>query len=244
VSNAVAIIAMDITERQRAQEKIRSLASELTIAEQEERHRISQILHDDLQQRLFALKAQLSFLYEALDGERLPPRAQREMEEIQSALSDAIYVTRNLSVDLSPVVLHGEGLPEAIAWLASRMKEKQGLVVDLKVDPDFPNFERNTRVMLFQTLRELLFNVVKHAEKQEASVAMEQVGGLARITVSDGGKGFDMQDVMSDPDKAHSLTILRDRLNLRGWDMEIDSRPGHGTRVVIKIPPERNTEPE
>ncbi|MGE5249402.1 MAG: PAS domain S-box protein [Bacteroidota bacterium] len=236
---AFCVIVSDITERQEAEQKIRSLASELTIAEQEERHRISQVLHDDLQQRLFAIKAQLSFVGEAIAEQGRFSKAQTELNEVQSAVSEAIYVTRNLSVDLSPVVLHGEGLPEAIAWLGSQMKANQHLEVNLYADADFPNFDRRTRVMLFQAIRELLFNIIKHSGTLKSSVEMSQVDGNARIVVSDEGSGFDVPAVLSDPERSHGLSIIQDRLNLRGWNMQISSQPGQGTRIIIHTPLER-----
>ena len=113
--SGISIFATDITERLRAEEKIRSLASELTRAEQDERHRISQILHDDLQQRLFAIKAQLIFLSSASGENKVSPIIHAQLKQLERWLSDTISITRNLSIDLSPIVLHGEGLAEAIA---------------------------------------------------------------------------------------------------------------------------------
>src|SRR5215211_2544292 len=129
-TNGIAIIATDITERMQAEEKIRSLVSELTIAEQEERHRISQILHDDLQQRLFAIRAQLAFLAEA---KNLPSDVHVSVDQVQGWLSEAINITRNLSVDISPSVLQGEGISEAIRWLSARMKEQYSLQLQVEV---------------------------------------------------------------------------------------------------------------
>src|SRR5690349_1830255 len=108
--SGIAVLATDISERIRSEEKIRSLASELTRAEQDERQRISQVLHDDLQQRLFAIKAQLAFLKDI----NLSAETYRELDQIQESLSESIALSRNLSIDLSPVVLHGEGLAEAM----------------------------------------------------------------------------------------------------------------------------------
>ena len=138
-ANGIAVITTDITERIQAEEKIRSLASELAIAEQEERHRISQVLHDDLQQRLFAIRAQLSFLMEFIGQADKVTELQMSVDQIQSWLSEAIKITRDLSVDISPSVLHGEGIAEAIYWLASRMKEQHNLELEVEAKDDFPH---------------------------------------------------------------------------------------------------------
>ena len=235
--SGIAILATDIRERIQAEEKIRSLAAELTLAEQEERQRISQILHDDLQQRLFAIKAQLSFLKDV----NLSAHTYREIDQIQALLSESIAVTRNLSIDLSPIVLHGEGLAEIMTWLAFRMKEQYGLQIELDARQNLTTLNPHVRMLLFQSIRELLFNVVKHAGILEAKVALEQANDKGRIIVSDDGKGFDTEAVLGNPQAAHGLLIIQDRLNLLGCHMELVSRPGEGTRITIELPVERKS---
>jgi two-component system NarL family sensor kinase len=233
--SGIAILATDISERVQSQEKIRSLAAELTRAEQDERHRISQVLHDDLQQRLFAIKAQLAFLKDVnLSADMYP-----ELDQIQDSLSESIAITRNLSIDLSPIVLQGEGLVEALTWLSFRMKEQYGLQVDLDAKEDLHQVDSHMRMLLFQSIRELLFNVVKHASVSQAKVTLEQVNGRPRITVSDDGKGFDVEAIMSNPQAAHGLLIIQDRLSLLGCHMKLVSNPGEGTRIMIELPIER-----
>lgn len=237
--NGIAIIATDITERVQAEEKIRSLASELTRAEQEERHRISQVLHDDLQQRLFAIKTQLSFLNSVVWKDQISPSVYSDLDQIQTSLSEAIAITRNLSIDLSPIVLQGEGLTEAMTWLAFRMREQYGLQVEIESKDNFNSLDNQMRMLLFHSIRELLFNVVKHAGTSQAKITLEKRDGRGRITVSDDGKGFDVRAIMSDPTVAHGLLIIRDRLNLLGCHMEISSKLGHGTQIVIEPPEEK-----
>jgi PAS domain S-box-containing protein len=234
--SGVAILATDVSERRQAEEKIRALASELTIVEQKERHRISQILHDDLQQRLFAIRAQLAFLMDKSGNGSSSSELAVTVDQIQSWLSEAITITRNLSNNLSPVVLQGEGLSEALAWLASQMKEQYGMKIEVAAADDFGQLDEHMRVMLFQAVRELLFNVVKHAGTQHAKVHLSRENGTGRITVSDSGDGFDAAAIMSDPLAAHGLLILQDRLSLLGCNMEIRSSPGNGTIVVIDLP--------
>lgn len=235
-ANGIAVIATDISERIQAEAKIRSLASKLTLVEQEERHRISQVLHDDLQQRLFAIKAQLSFLYDVPEKDQLSAGVFLELDQIQESLSETIAITRNLSIDLNPVVLHGEGLAEAMAWLAFRMKEQYGLRIDLEAKESFNQLDHHMRMLLFQSIRELLFNVVKHAGVLEAKVILDQRDGRGYITISDEGKGFDAEAAMKDVKTAHGLLIVQDRLSLLGCDIQVLSKPGEGTRIVIGLP--------
>ncbi len=235
-ANGIAVIATDITERRQAEDKIRSLASELTIAEQEERHRISQVLHDDLQQRLFAIRAQLSFLPESFETNKVSSDTQSSIDQVQDWLSEAITITRDLSVDISPSVLHGDGITEAINWLSSRMKEQHGLQLEIEANDDFRHLPDHMRVTIFQAVRELLFNVVKHSGILHAKITLEQLDGRGRIIITDSGNGFDAKAIMSDPQAVHGLLIIRDRLNLMGSSMAVDSVPGDGTRVRIEFP--------
>lgn len=228
---------VDITARVRAEQQIRDLATELTSAEQTERHRLAQILHDDLQQRIFAVQMQLSFLREAY--ERNDVNAfKADFPQLDAWLTETIQVTRNLSVDLSPPVLHGEGLAEAVLWLGSQMKDQYGLEVNIQTDGQSPQVPENVRVLAFNAIRELLFNVVKHSGTLAADVLFEQTDHYWKITVHDGGKGFDSQATMANPAEAHGLLILRHRLNLLGCTLQVHSEPGRGTRAIIELPKE------
>jgi two-component system, chemotaxis family, CheB/CheR fusion protein len=234
VDNTDALIStfIDITERVRAEQQIRSLASDLTAAEQVERQRISQILHDDLQQRIFAVKVQLSTLSTAYNRGELQS-LEHEINQLQQMLDDSISITRNLSIDLSPAILQGDSLVDALNWLVSQMYELYGLSVSVESNGVSTRFEDTLRILLFQAVREVLFNVVKHAGTLQAKVSFEQADGQIRLTVSDGGEGFDADTAM---DGQGGLLNVRQRLGLMGCQMKIDSSPGNGTRVIIDVP--------
>lgn len=235
-TGGISILATDISEQVQAEEKIRALASQLAVAEQEERHRISQILHDDLQQRLFAIKTQLAFLVNDNEQDRSSSSMMEELKQIQRWLSDAIGITRSLSVDLSPIILQGEGLTEAILWLSAQMKDRHGLQIQVDVKDSLNQLDNHMRMLLFQTIRELLFNVVKHAGTSQAQITLEENDQWGRITISDAGRGFDVTTVMSDSKTAHGLLVVQDRLSLMGCSIDITSEPGKGTQVVIEVP--------
>ena len=96
--------------------------------------------------------------------------------------------------------------------------------------------DSHMRMLLFQTIRELFFNIVKHADTSQAKVILEERDRRARITVRDEGKGFDVATVMSDSRTAHGLLVMQDRLGLMGCSLEITSEPGKGTQIVIEAP--------
>lgn len=229
---------IDITERVNAEQQIRKLASELTAAEQAERHRLAQILHDDLQQRMFAIQMQLSFLRDAYEKNDLQA-FQMDFPQLEEWLAESIQVTRQLSVDLSPPVLHGEGLVEATIWLAAQMQEQYGLNVKIQADSKSPQLDEKVRVLAFYAVRELLFNVVKHSGTLEAMVTFENHDDYLSVIVSDDGKGFPIKEIMNSRTIGHGLESLRHRLNLLGCNMEVQSKLGNGTQVIIEVPYEQ-----
>lgn len=238
-TQALLLAFIDITDRVKAEQQIRSLAYELTKAEQEERRRISQILHDDLQQRIFAIKMQISSLDEAhLSGD--VQSAQVDFAQLQEWLDESISITRNLSIDLSPAILKGEGLTDALVWLAAQMKEQYGLQITLQPNGIAARYEDALRILLFQAVREILFNIVKHADTREATISMERVDGHIRVAINDDGIGFDAQAILEGSKTAGGLLNLQHRLNLMGCNLQINSSPNSkGTQVIIDIPSDK-----
>ena len=223
---------IDITQRKRAEEQMRHLAGQLSLAEQAERQRIAAILHDDLQQRLFALQVRLTSASAwAAKGET--KAATAEMDQMRSALVNAIDLTRRLTVDLSPPILYGEGLYHAIVWLGSRMREEYGLVLTVQQAATWRPLDQGMRAALFQIVRELLFNVVKHAGVGAATVVLNQTEQTLTLVVSDAGVGFDAERATAD---GQGLRQARQRVELYGGRLKLDTRPGAGTAVTITVP--------
>jgi PAS domain S-box-containing protein len=238
-------ITADLSERRRMEEKleeqvrertaqVRSLVTQLTLSEQEERRRISTILHDDLQQRLFSLIFHLTLMRQSLDGHNA--ELAQHFLETEEELRDAVHITRELSVDLSPPVLHNEGLTEAIQWLAVQMEQQQGLNVELQVIGEVALLHEDLRVLLFQIVRELLFNVVKHAKVDAVKVVLTYTGGNVRIEVGDQGQGFVPEHANGSRPTGQGLPRMEQRLQLLGGRMEVLSTPGVGTHITLEIP--------
>lgn len=234
-SGWVAMMA-DIDERRRAEEKVRSLASTLTMAEHEERRRIAGVLHDDLQQQLYSVQMRSATLR---DGLTEPEHAETvgRLREIEEWLARSIEATRNLAVELSPPILEHEGLTETISWLSSQMMEMHGLRVDVSAEESVRIADDDMRVFLFQIIRELLFNVVKHAEVDSAIVELACADDVLEISVRDDGAGF-TEPIDDRPRSAEGmgLTNVRERLALFGGSLEIHSVPGDGSTVSVTLP--------
>lgn len=216
-------------------EQLSRLAAELTLAEQRERLRVAQVLHDGLQQLLIAAKLGLELLSREV-GEGL----RSNVAEIQELLDESISAARSLTVELNPPILYEAGLPSGLEWLARRKREKYGLALDLDIDGPIQIEREEVKVLLFQATRELLLNVVKHAGVTSARVEMACLDGEhVRVTVSDAGIGFDPEEMWgraSSVAAGFGLFSIRQRLEMLGGRLEIESAPRKGSRFSLIAP--------
>lgn len=222
-------------------QQVRSLASALALAEQRERRRVAQILHDHVQQMLYGVQMR-TFMIGMDLGENPSPEMQDHLAEMEELLNEAIQTTRTLTVELSPPVLGSEGLGAAFNWLANQMQKVHDLSVELHMAEDYRLPSEDLRVLVFQLVRELLFNVVKHAQVNAATLHMYRRAGRLWVEVRDAGVGFDPATVdkaaASPPEhgSGFGLHSIRERLSLFDGAMHVESARGQGTRVAFELP--------
>ena len=212
--------------------QLRALTGELTLAEQRERSRLAKVLHDHLQQLLVAAKFRAAVL--GRGGDELIKQAIKELEDL---IDESIDVSRDLTAELSPPILHEAGLNAGLQWLARRMADKYGLFVDLEIEED-GRLPEQLKILLFDSVRELLFNTVKHAQTSSAAVNSRRVNGRLQITVSDPGVGFDPTTMLAAGvgGVGFGLFGIRERMELMGGALQIQSTPGQGSRFVLSVP--------
>jgi PAS domain S-box-containing protein len=234
--------------------QLRALAAALTVAEQAERQRLARVLHDDLQQLLYALRMRATLCIESATAAGMA-ELSASIQEIYDWLGDSITLTRQLTVDLSPPILEQKGLVEALQWLVAHVAERYGLQVALQTPAAVPVVEEEMRVLIFQTVSELLFNIFKHAgtkeatitvqtetvqpdreQQLEATVAESTPSEQLVIRVSDSGRGFDLATFEANDHQGFGLYHVRERLKFFGGRLEIATAPGAGTRLTIYAP--------
>ena len=224
-----------VAEVSRQADQLRALASRLSRVEQHERQRLAKILHDHLQQLLVAAQMQSSTLLREAANERQRAAACA----VRDVLKEALSVSRSLTVELSPPVLREAGLIAALEWLAERMQEEHGLTLRLHTETRAEPGGDELRFLLFECARELMLNVVKHADVDTAVlVLVRSRGGALELSVSDEGSGFD-PDVVTRrrPDEtSFGLFSIKERLAHLGGRMSILSAPGRGTQVTLSVP--------
>jgi PAS domain S-box-containing protein len=213
--------------------QLQALTLQLSLAEDRERHRLSEILHDDLQQMLVAARFQLDSLVGSASGSS----AAKGFEQVSTLIAQAIEQTRDLSHQLYPAVLHQRGLLEAMEWLADDLRERHGLEVELSLAEEGEPKTDQLKPFLFKTVRELLFNVVKHSGVREATVSIERDYDVIEVRVADEGNGFDAGQLGTGSEKAGlGLLTIRERGEFLGGSVEIQSTPGDGSRFIIRVP--------
>ncbi len=213
--------------------QLRALAAELTLSEQRERRRMAKVLHDHLQQLLAGAKFRTAIL-----ARRPDPRVKQAAQEIEELLESALDASRALTVELSPPILHDGTLADGLQWLARWMSDRHGLVVVLSEIGAFPALAEDVKVLLFESVRELLFNAVKHAHVRSVTVNLRWLReDELQIVVTDSGRGFDPA-ALKRPGEAgggFGLFSIQERLDLIGGRMEVHSAPGRGSRITLTV---------
>ncbi|MEP7152940.1 MAG: PAS domain S-box protein, partial [Nitrospira sp.] len=222
----------------RSQERLRALASDLSATEQQERRRLATELHDYLAQLLVVGRMKL--------GQAKPlitdPNIQKILDQADDVLTQSLNYTRFLVAELSPQVLYQFGLPAALKWLGGQMKT-HGLNVAVHCDVDQASLAEETAVILYQSVRELLFNVVKHAGTDEATIDLIcDADGMVKVTVTDQGCGVNPTAIM-ETDRQQpgrfGLFNVQERIEAVGGHFDMTSCEGEGTSITLSAPSDK-----
>ena len=235
-------IARDITEHKRTekkllghQEKLKSLASQLSLTEERERYRLATDLHDQISQSLVISKIKLDQLRKSSTSNEF----NEPLGDICNCLGRIIDDTRTLTFDLSYPILYELGFEAAVAeWLTDQIQEKHGIKTEFVDDGHQKPLDDDIHVLLFRNVRELLINVVKHAQANKVKVSIRKVKDNIRVSVKDDGVGFDPVEVTSMATKKaeFGLFSIRERLEQLGGLFEIDSEIGRGSKITMTAP--------
>ena len=234
-------IFRDITERKKAeakllqnQQQLRSLASQLTKAEEQERRNIASYLHDHLGQELFAMKLQLEQLKQSLPANHTIKDLESVIEKTNQMMSDM----RAMSYELSPPILYELGLEAALEWIVDEMNSLQTVTITFTDDGQVKPLEETIKVLLFQAVRELLNNVTRHAKAKNVMMSVARDNAMAVIQVNDDGIGFEASkvDASEENAKGFGLYSIKERLRYIGGDLLIESAVNRGSRITLKAP--------
>jgi PAS domain S-box-containing protein len=234
---AVQMVLTDVTERaiesrelERSRRELRRLSASLVDAREEERRRIGRELHDELGQRLTALKMELSSLAS------LPQRRDREQRvaSMLTMVDETVASVRRIATDLRPLMLDDLGLNAAIDWLVRDSARRMGIEIELRLAVVDPPIGDAATTALYRMVQEALTNITRHAHATRAGIEMRGERDDLLVTVYDNGAGF-TQDSMH-RERSHGLMGIRERAYMLGGSLEVGNRPEGGAFISLRLP--------
>jgi len=237
------VMLRDTTERvlaeqalRRSREELQQLSDSILAAREEEKRRIARELHDDLGQRLSALKMDLAMLAGDLREAGVMDSAAGQIEAMHAVIDETVSSVRRIAADLRPALLDELGLVPAIEWLAKHFSTRYGIRVEPRTIGDEIEVPERTGTAVFRIVQEALNNVARHAGATAVDIALERAGEWYQLTVRDNGRGWD--GTMPERPKRVSFGLLgiRERARLIGGSVSIPTSPGQGFCLMVRFP--------
>jgi signal transduction histidine kinase len=232
------VIRSDITEKKKAEEllkhsleDIRRLASHSEKIREEERIAIAREIHDELGQQLTVLKMDVSWLNKNLSFTN--DTQMLRMRDLLQTIDNTIKSVRRISSELRPSVLDDLGLIAALEWLLKDFEKRSGIKTKFSSDINELNIDLNTKTALFRVFQETITNVARHAQASEVIASLKIENEKLLITVKDNGKGFVINTIGDK--KTLGILGIKERIGLINGEFKIDSTPGEGTTIEIKV---------
>lgn len=249
---------VDISERKQAEEMLRQTKDELELrvaartrelsaalaqlrelsayahsVREEERRRIAREIHDELGSLLVGIKLDVNWLNKRLDGETETGRKCRAMGRL---IDGAVENVGRIITDLRPSILDHQGLWAALEWQAQEFAEAAEITCESQfdIDPDAGAPAGALAIAVFRIFQEMLSNVARHAQASSVVIRVAAGDGALAIEVADNGRGA-APDALASP-HAYGVLGMRERAGHFGGALTIDSAPGAGTRVRLRIP--------
>jgi PAS domain S-box-containing protein len=232
--------SLDVTEQRHSESALRQAAQDLHAltrklvqAEEGERRRIARELHDSVGQALSALNINLDIIHKG--AQALPEALRRRLEDAGALVERTLQSIEAVMAELRPPLLDEYGLGAALGWHVEEFTERTGIRVSLAdaTADGGKSLRADLGVALFRIAQEALNNIVKHARAQRVEIALGAAGGAMELTIRDDGVGF---DIANTPRGRWGMTTMRERAEAAGGELKVDSAPGRGTRVTVKVP--------
>ncbi|MEO8085053.1 MAG: sensor histidine kinase, partial [Ardenticatenales bacterium] len=232
----VRVYAHDVTARRRAEAAIQTLARQVVMAQEEERHRVSRELHDEAGQALTALKISLQLIRDDLPA-RLT-RVAGEIDDVIGLVDHTRESLRALAHGLRPPALDALGVVATIEDHCRAFGQRTGLRIEFRAAPDAAGLvlQDAASICLYRCVQEALTNVARHAGATDVTVTFDRSEAAVRVTVADDGAGFDTDARPEGQGAGLGLVGMRERLELLGGGLTVDGTFGRGVRLVATLP--------
>jgi len=225
----------------RYQRDLQILASKQSQMEEQTRKRTAMELHENLGQLLALARIKLGSIRQESEN----PVVKESLKEVQRLLEQTLRFTRSVTAELCPLILYELGLEAGMEWLLERIQSQSHLQTAFHKEGADLAIAETQRIFLFQASRELLANVVKHAAASRVDVTVHRNPESIQVTVEDDGIGFDLAGPDFPPRRRNGFGLfgIGERIRLMDGRMDIRSVPGHGTRILLRVPREVHKEP-
>jgi PAS domain S-box-containing protein len=228
------VVGRDITETRKAEEAMFQLTTQLQRIREEERKSISREIHDELGQRLTALKIDLSLLQKDLASAG-QTQQQQEVGNMTSLVDGTLTAVKRLSQELRPEILDALGLQAAITWQAEELMNRTDVHCELQLESDMPELSEHCKIQLFRIVQESLTNVMRHSKAASVQISLQQTDGRIMLSIGDDGIGFDVKEA-----EGRSLGMLgmRERARSIRAEFQVSSETGGGSCIRLSMPVE------
>lgn len=217
-------------------DRLRTLAVRLAEAEEAERQRLARELHDQVGSNLIALSINLGVVCTQLPSE-IAKKVHERLGDSQELIGQITECIRNVMAELHPPVLDNHGISAALRWYGSQISSRAGIPVEVNAEEVIPRLAPLVEIALFRIAQEALTNVVKHAHARRVQVTLHMEGKMLHMIISDNGIGFNpAHPTVLENHQGWGLLSMVERAESVGGFCSIESKPGQGTRVVVKVP--------
>lgn len=232
------VLANDITKRLQAEnelknshEQLRQLSSYLQTVREKERTRIAREIHDELGQQLTGLRMDATWINKKITGDQ---KLTNKITGMIGLIDETVKSVRRISAELRPGILDDLGLTAALEWQTQEFEKRTGITCRFKSFIKEPVFDKDISTGIFRVYQETLTNVARHADATEVETILERINGEIILEIKDNGRGFEVEEIKKK--STLGLIGMRERANMFGGELQLDSKPGRGTAVTLRIP--------
>lgn len=232
---ATLVAVFDITELKLSEMQLRALSFELSRTEERERRRLATYLHDTISQNLAFLKLRFRTLTKTF----AIPNEHKQLHELKNIIESLIADSQTLTFELSPPILNELGLKAALDWLCEKTEEQHGIRCRNEFDSQGQSLPYELQRMVFNALRELMTNAVKHADASEITLTTQVDDSTLTLTVTDNGKGITTPPQLAQSSRrggGFGLVNIRQWVATLGGSLQLCNEENKGARVTITLP--------